>query len=156
MFWHSLPNDDVKFSYLRFRRKREHAAVNLSFFAFTWKPFVPSERKWSSPILYNVINLESQKTLLTQSSILMWRFPCSCRRSLLNSLLRKLRQVPILVMIFCLVFFFSSLLMPAHHIFIQHLCFNHLRPINAYNMTRRPNDSGYEILHPWAVVYIYI
>ena len=29
----SLPNDDVKFSYLRFRRQREAAAVNLSFFA---------------------------------------------------------------------------------------------------------------------------
>ena len=42
MFWRSLPNADVKFSYLRLRRQRELAAVNLSLFAFTWKPFVPS------------------------------------------------------------------------------------------------------------------
>ena len=42
MFWRSLPNDDVKFSYLWFWRQRELAAVNLSLFAFTWKPFVPS------------------------------------------------------------------------------------------------------------------
>ena len=56
-FWCNLPNDDVKFSYLRFWRKRELDAVNLSFSAFTWKPFVPSKRKYGSPILYNVINM---------------------------------------------------------------------------------------------------
>ena len=50
MFWRSLPNDDVKLSYLRFWRQRELAAVNLSFFAITWKPFLPSRRKCSSPI----------------------------------------------------------------------------------------------------------
>ena len=58
MFWRSLPNDDVKFSYLRFWRQRELAAVNLSFFAFKWKPFVPSKRKCTPPILYDVINME--------------------------------------------------------------------------------------------------
>ena len=42
MFWRSPPNDDVKFSYLRIWRQRKLAAVNLSLFAFTWKPFVPS------------------------------------------------------------------------------------------------------------------
>ena len=42
MFWRSLPNDDVKFSYLRFWRQRELAAVNLLLFAFSWKSFVPS------------------------------------------------------------------------------------------------------------------
>ena len=57
-FWRSLPNDDVKFSFLRFCRQRELAAVNLSFFAFTWKPFVPSKRKCTPPILYNVMNME--------------------------------------------------------------------------------------------------
>ena len=56
MFWRSLPNDDVKFSHLRFWRQRELPAVNLSLFALSWKPFVPSKRKCSSPILYNVIN----------------------------------------------------------------------------------------------------
>ena len=33
---------DVKFSYMRFGRMRELAAVNISFFAFTWKPYLPS------------------------------------------------------------------------------------------------------------------
>ena len=56
--WRSLPNDDVKFSFLRLWRQRELAAVNLSLFAFTWKPFVPSKRKCGSPTLYNVINME--------------------------------------------------------------------------------------------------
>ena len=55
----SRPNKVVKFSYLWFWRQREPAAVNLSFFAFTWKPFVPSKRKCTSPILYDVnINME--------------------------------------------------------------------------------------------------
>ena len=58
MFWRSLPNDKVKFSYLRFWRQRELAAVNLSLFAFTWKPFVPSKRKCTPPILYDVTNME--------------------------------------------------------------------------------------------------
>mgnify|MGYP007094292375 CR=1 FL=1 len=39
-------------------KNHERAAVNLSFFAFAWKPFVPSKRKCTSPILYNVINME--------------------------------------------------------------------------------------------------
>ena len=47
----SLSNDKVKVSYLRFWRQQEPAAVNLSFSALTWKPFVPSKRKCISPIL---------------------------------------------------------------------------------------------------------
>ena len=62
IFWRSLPNDDMKLSYLRFSR-RKSAAVNLSFSAFTGKQFVPSKRKCISPILYNVTNRErSQST----------------------------------------------------------------------------------------------
>ena len=58
MFWCCLPNDDVKFSYLRFWRQHELAA-DLSLYAFTWKLFVPSEQKC------NVINMEYwQKTKL--------------------------------------------------------------------------------------------
>jgi len=38
-------------------KNHERAAVNLSFFAFALKPFVPSKRKCTSPILY-VTNLE--------------------------------------------------------------------------------------------------
>ena len=34
------PNDNVKFSYLRFWRQRELPAVNLPFFALSWKPFM--------------------------------------------------------------------------------------------------------------------
>ena len=37
---------------------RAHISVNLSFFAFTRKPFVPSKRKCTPPILYNVINMQ--------------------------------------------------------------------------------------------------
>ena len=35
-FWRSLSDDDVKFAYLRLRRQRESAAVDLSFSMFTW------------------------------------------------------------------------------------------------------------------------
>ena len=58
-------------------------AVNLSFFAFTWKPFVPSAprlfyTRWST--------WNNRETLnLTQSSILKWRFRRRSRRSFLNS-----------------------------------------------------------------------
>ena len=87
MFWRCLQNDDVKFSYLTFSRQHELAAVNLSVFACTWKPFVPSRRKCTPPILYNATNMKWKRLNLTQSSILMWPFRCSCRRSFLNSLL---------------------------------------------------------------------
>ena len=88
-FWRSLPNDDVKSSYLKVWPKREPAAVNPSFFAFAWK------RHWcqaneSAPRLFCTTwpTWNNRKTLnLTQSSILMWRFRCSSRRSFLNSLL---------------------------------------------------------------------
>ena len=56
IFWRSLPNGDVNPLFLRFWRKP--TAVNLSFIAFAWKPFVPRKRKCTSPILYNVTNLE--------------------------------------------------------------------------------------------------
>ena len=39
-------------------RQRELAAVNLSFFAFTWYQFEPSKRKCPSSILCNVTNVE--------------------------------------------------------------------------------------------------
>ena len=57
-FLRSLPNDDVKFSFLRFWWQREPAIVNNSFFAFTWKPFVPSKRKCTPPLLFYVTTLE--------------------------------------------------------------------------------------------------
>ena len=52
IFWRSLPNDDVKFSYLSFWRQHEPAAMNLSFSASTWKPFVPIKWKHTSSILF--------------------------------------------------------------------------------------------------------
>ena len=65
---HAFWCHDVKFSYLRFCRQLEPAAGNLSFSAFTWKPFVPSKRKYTSPSLYNITNLEYRITVkLTQS-----------------------------------------------------------------------------------------
>ena len=33
-------------------------SINISFFAFTWKPFEPSKRKPTSRVLYNVTNTE--------------------------------------------------------------------------------------------------
>ena len=95
MFWRSLLNDDVKFSYLRFWRQRKLAAVNLSLFAFSWKPFVPARESvvrvfcttWST---WN----NRKRSNWTQSSILMRRFRCSCRRSFLNSLFLKLPNTP--------------------------------------------------------------
>ena len=90
MFWLSLPNDDVKFSYMRFWRQRELEAVNLSFFNFTWKTFVPSKRSVLRLFCTVWPAWNNRKTLyLTQSSILMWRFRCSCRRSFLNSLVKS-------------------------------------------------------------------
>ena len=61
--WRSPPYDKVKFSCLRFWLQRDPtASVNLWLFPFAcdswWKPFVPSKRKCSSPLLYNVINVE--------------------------------------------------------------------------------------------------
>ena len=35
IFWRSLPNDNVKFPNLRFKRQSEHTSVNLSFSIFT-------------------------------------------------------------------------------------------------------------------------
>ena len=57
-FWRSLPSNDVKFSYMRFWRQRESAAVNLSFSGFIWKSFVASKRKYTSPSSYNVTTME--------------------------------------------------------------------------------------------------
>ena len=68
VFTYSLPNDDVKFSYLTFWRQRDLAALHLSFVAF----FTQNNRK---------------SFKLTQSSILMSRFRCSCRRIILNYLI---------------------------------------------------------------------
>ena len=67
-------------SYLRFWRQRELAAVNLSFFAFTWKPFAPSKRKYTPPFCTTWSTWNNRKRL---NLILLWRFPCSCRRSFL-------------------------------------------------------------------------
>ena len=79
MFWRSLPNDDVKFSYLRFWRKYEPAAVKFSLRLYLKALFCTTWPTWNH-----------RKTInLTQSSILMWRFRCSSRRSLLNYLCIK-------------------------------------------------------------------
>ena len=66
----------------------ENAAVNLSFFVFTWKPFIPRKRlfctTWST--------WNNRKTLnLTQSSALMWSFRCSRRRSFLSPRFQSFR-----------------------------------------------------------------
>ena len=49
-------------SYLRLWR-RQPAAVNLSSFAFTWKPFVLGKRKCTSPVLYNMTIIAEHLTI---------------------------------------------------------------------------------------------
>ena len=62
-FWRSLPNEDEKFSYLKFWRQRQHAAINCSFFASTRLVFVQGKRKHTPPILSNATNMwKSQHT----------------------------------------------------------------------------------------------
>ena len=98
MFWRSLPNDHVKFSYLRFWRQRWLEALKppLVFHSFplhetghlcqasksTLRLFCTMWWTWNNRKRLN----------LTQSSILMGRFRCSCRRSFLNSLIGSLRN----------------------------------------------------------------
>ena len=45
LFWRSLPNDGVKFSYLRFWQQRELAAVNLSLFCLYMKTIRTKQAK---------------------------------------------------------------------------------------------------------------
>ena len=47
-------NNNVKSPNLRFRRQREHIAMNRSFSVLTLKPFVPIQLQDSSPVLYKV------------------------------------------------------------------------------------------------------
>ena len=72
IFWRSVPND-VRFSYLRFWRQREPAAVNLSFLAFACIKTIRVACFCTSWPTWN-----NRKTLnRTQRCILMWRFHCS-------------------------------------------------------------------------------
>ena len=88
MFWRSLPNDDVKFSYFRFWRQHEPAAVNLSFFDFHDNNSCQANESAPRPFCSTWPTWNNRKTLnLTQSPILIWRFCCSCHRSILNSVL---------------------------------------------------------------------
>jgi len=74
ILWRGLPNDEVKFSYLRFWRTL--AEVDLSFSAF----ISVKQTKCTTGPTWN-----KRKTLnLTQSSVLMQRFRYICRRSFLN------------------------------------------------------------------------
>ena len=81
MLWGRLLNGDV--------RQREPPPANLSFFAISWKPFVPSKRYFVQLRLFCTTwsTWNNRKTLnLTQSSmILTQHFRCSSRRSFLNS-----------------------------------------------------------------------
>ena len=82
MFWRSLPNDHVKIAYLRFSSK--------SFILYLYMKTIRTKR---AEICATWPTWNNRKRLnLTQSSILMWRFRCSCRRSFLNSLLSLLGQ----------------------------------------------------------------
>ena len=76
-------------SLLRFWRQRKLAAVNRSFFAFAWKPFVQSKRKCTPPIFAqrDQHGIIAKDVTVTQSSILMRSSRCGCRPSFLNSLL---------------------------------------------------------------------
>ena len=78
MFWRSLPNDDVKFSYLRFWRQRELTSVNLNTKTIRAK----QAKVHSAYLTWN----NHKRFNFTQSSILMWPFRCCFCRSFLNSL----------------------------------------------------------------------
>jgi len=59
IFWHSLPNGNVGFDiWGSDDNMHKPAAVNLSFFAITWKLFMPRKRKYTFPTLYKVTNME--------------------------------------------------------------------------------------------------
>ena len=82
MFWRSLPNDDAKF--LTTTRARNSKSFLLCLYM---KTFRTNQAKVHST---NFVQRDQHGIIakdLTQSSILLWRFRCSCRRSLLNSLL---------------------------------------------------------------------
>ena len=86
----SLPHDHVKFSYLKFWRQRELAAVNLSLFPLHESSSYQTSESAAHLFCTTWSTWNNRKRLnLTQSSILMWRFCCSCRRSFLNSLVKS-------------------------------------------------------------------
>ena len=82
-FWRSLSNDDVKFSYLRFRRQCESTAESL----FYTPPLHEKPSCHASDCTLRLFRATSpiwnnRKTLnIKQSSIFMWRFRWSSRRS---------------------------------------------------------------------------
>ena len=85
-FWRSLPNDDVKFSFLRFWRQREPAAVNIFHSLPLHDNHSWQARESAFHLFYTLWPAwNHRKTLnLTQSSIFMWLFRCSSRRCFLN------------------------------------------------------------------------
>ena len=96
IFWHRLANDDAKFSFLRFQQHEwEPAAVNLSFFAFAWKPLILCQASESTLHLFCTLwpTWSHRKTLnLMQSSTLMRCFRCSNHCSFLYSLIKDARK----------------------------------------------------------------
>ena len=88
MFWRSLPNDDLKFSYLRWWRQRK-----LFIFCLCMKTIRAKQAKVH--FVYFVQRDQHgviAKDLTSQSSILMGRFRCSRRRSFLNFLIKRARD----------------------------------------------------------------
>ena len=86
--WRSLPEDDMKFSYLRFWRQRKPAAIILH--SLPLHKSHPCQTNKSAPRLFRITwqTWNKRKTLNpTQSSILMCRFRCCNHRRFLNFLL---------------------------------------------------------------------
>jgi len=69
----SLPNNNVKFSFLRFWQQCKPSAIYLPFSAFAWKPFAPRQWRCTNALNCTMWPTWNCKTL-TLSSISMWRF----------------------------------------------------------------------------------
>jgi len=79
-FWHSMPEDALKFSFLRFWPQHKPLALNLSFFASCMKiSFCQGSERQLRLLCTMWPRWHNQKTLyLNQSSILILHFHCFC------------------------------------------------------------------------------
>ena len=80
IFWSSMPEDALKFSFLRFWPQHKPLALNLSFFASCMKISLCQGSERQLHLLCTTWpRWHNHKTLhLNQSSILMWHFRCFC------------------------------------------------------------------------------
>ena len=78
ILWRSLPNDNVKFPNLRFKRQREHTTVNLLFST----ALLPVYLQCALSIIMDACILRNNNHKIVDNSQMFfkWRFRCNCRR----------------------------------------------------------------------------